>query len=143
MSRQIPIEEVTEPFPMRRRIPLSRRHPEIAQFWCYEKNCGFGPEDFSYGSTVKAWWYCVFDKQHLFQQAIQTRVRIELEATEYGHGCPYCASKKVSASNSLQTCAPQVAAQWHPSKNGALRPINVIAQSEQKAWWLCPHCKLS
>jgi len=125
---------------MRRRTPLSRSHPEIAQCWCYEKNCGFGPEDFSFGSNVKAWWYCVFDKQHVFQQIINARVDNQPNSP---HGCPYCASKKVSATNSLQFCAPAVAAQWHPSKNGKLRPDDVIAQSDQHAWWLCPACNLS
>jgi hypothetical protein len=137
------IEDVVEPFRMGQRTPLSESHYEIAQFWCHEKNCGFGPEDFSYGSGVRAWWYCVFDKEHVFQQPIKVRVRLERDSTVFGRGCPYCANIRISATNSLEVFAPAVAAQWHPSKNGKLRPTEVVAQSAQKAWWLCPTCELS
>jgi positive regulator of sigma E activity len=132
------IEDVIEPYPMRRRIPLSGYDSEVAQYWCYRKNCGFGPEDFSYGSNVEAWWYCVFDKQHVFQQAIGVRVQCQ---GSIAHGCPFCASKLLTAENSLQFCDPAVAAQWHPTKNGTLRPTEVMPLSNLKAWWLCPQCK--
>jgi hypothetical protein len=118
------IEDVTEPLPMRRRIPLSEYDSEVAQYWCYPKNCGFGPEDFSHGSRVKAWWYCVFYKHHVFQQEITDRVRWQRSTCR---GCPFCASKIVTEENSLQVCAPAVAAQWHPSKNGKLRPNEVTS----------------
>jgi DNA-directed RNA polymerase subunit RPC12/RpoP len=132
------IEDVTDPLPMRQRSPLSEYDSEVAQYWCYEKNCGFGPEDFSHGSNVKVWWYCVLYKHHVFQQAIKDRVRWHGSTA---HGCPFCASKIVTDENSLQFCAPAVAAQWHPSKNGTLRPSEVTSLSGLKAWWLCPECK--
>src|SRR5262249_388119 len=40
-------------------------------------------------------------------------------------GCPYCAGKKVSAENCLLTVNPEVAAEWHPTKNGSLTPADV------------------
>ena len=32
---------------------------------------------------------------------------------------------------------PEVAAQWHPEKNGALTPGDVTAFSGRKVWWIC------
>jgi len=32
---------------------------------------------------------------------------------------------------------PDVAAQWHPTKNGDLTPDQVIAGSTKKVWWTC------
>jgi len=32
---------------------------------------------------------------------------------------------------------PTVAAQWHPTRNGNLRPDQVSAGSNTKAWWRC------
>src|SRR5207245_1444040 len=32
---------------------------------------------------------------------------------------------------------PEVAAEWHPSKNGDLTPDQVVAGSHQKVWWKC------
>jgi hypothetical protein len=33
---------------------------------------------------------------------------------------------------------PEIAAQWHPTKNGALLPADVTAGSHKKVWWRCP-----
>ena len=55
------IEDVQEPFCGQHRksmVPLLDADPKVADQWCYEKNCGWGPEDFSQGSQVKAWWQC-------------------------------------------------------------------------------------
>jgi hypothetical protein len=38
----------------------------------------------------------------------------------------------------LSVTHPEVAAQWHPTKNGELTPANVVAGSHKKAWWKCP-----
>lgn len=39
-------------------MPLKNAYPEKAVECYYKKNCGFGPEDFSYGLKVIAWWRC-------------------------------------------------------------------------------------
>jgi hypothetical protein len=43
-----------------------------------------------------------------------------------------------TASRSLAIVSPQMAAQWHPSKNGVrLTPQNVAANSRLELWWQC------
>jgi len=42
-------------------------YPEAALLWDYKQNCGFGPEDFSYGSSVRAWFKCPVAKDHVFE----------------------------------------------------------------------------
>lgn len=42
--------------------------------------------------------------------------------------------------NSLQDVHPEIAAQWHPTKNGTLKPDKFKCGSDYKAWWLCPTC---
>lgn len=137
----IPIEDVLQPYPMKYRTPLCDSYPRVAEYWCYARNCGFGPEEFSAGSQVAPWWICVFDSQHVFQQRIASRVISERESTVYGHGCPFCAGKKVCSSNSLKALHPEVAIEWHPVKNGRLSPADALAGSAQKAWWLCSECR--
>ncbi len=63
------IEDVIEPAPIRSKS-FAYAFPEAARQWLYKKNCGFGPEDFSYGSEVKAWFKCPAAKDHVFQIAI-------------------------------------------------------------------------
>ena len=42
--------------------------------------------------------------------------------------------------DSLQTSYPELSAQWHPTKNGTLKPSVFKCGSDYKAWWLCPVC---
>lgn len=41
--------------------------------------------------------------------------------------------------NDLATRKPDLAAQWHPTKNGNLTPYDVAAGSDKKVWWLLPY----
>lgn len=129
------IENIKEPFCGRRiagTVPLVETHPELAKEWCYKNNCGFGPEDFSYGSRVKAWWVCSSCNRE-FKSKISKR-------TESQSGCPYCANRKVCSDNSLATLYPSIASEWHHEKNGALTPHSVASTSSKIFWWLCSIC---
>ena len=42
--------------------------------------------------------------------------------------------------NSLATKHPEIAKQWHPIKNGELKPFMFLCGSGYNAWWLCPVC---
>ena len=39
--------------------------------------------------------------------------------------------------NSLEVLAPDLAKEWHPTKNKALKPINVPYSSHYSVWWKC------
>lgn len=57
-------------------------------------------------------------------------------------GCPVCANKKVlKGFNDLETLAPEVAREWHPTLNKDLLPSQVLFESTKKVWWLgkCGH----
>src|SRR6185369_12534553 len=104
--RKIPIieiEEVQEPFcGCRRRnmVPLSDAEPEIADEWLYEKNAGWGPEDFSRASGVRCWWICAICMRD-YKAQICNRTSGQRSA------CPYCAGKRVCSDNSLADLAPE------------------------------------
>ena len=62
-----------------------------------------------------------------------------MDRTRGTNGCPYCGNKKVLAGfNDLASIEPEIAAEWHPTLNGALTPEMVTAGSNRKVWWLCP-----
>ena len=107
---------------------LATTHPEIAKEWHPTKNGDLNPTMVVAGSHQKVWWQC--DKGHEWQAAVAWRYR--------GDKCPYCVNKKVlSGYNDLATTHPEIAKEWHPTKNGTLEPTDVIAGSEKKVWWLC------
>lgn len=86
------------------------------------------PATVSYGSKRRVWWAC--KKGHRWQAAISDRIG--------GSGCPYCSGRLVQTGiNDLKTRYPDVAAQWHPTKNGDLRSDRVSGSSNRKVWWRC------
>ena len=38
--------------------------------------------------------------------------------------------------NDLATLYPELAKEWHPTKNGVLTPNNIACGSNKKVWWL-------
>ena len=108
---------------------LETKFPNIAKEWHPTKNENLHACDVKYGSHKKAWWLC--PEGHEYQQAVVQR-------TSRGQGCPICSSHKVlSEVNDLNTTHPEIAKEWHPTKNGKLKPSDVIAGSQRKVWWLC------
>lgn len=96
--------------------------------WDFRRNGKLTPRDVSFGSKVKAWWLC--EKGHSWQAEVKSRA--------YGVGCPFCTNRRVfPGENDLLTLHPDIAGQWHPSKNGEVTPSQVLAGSHKKVWWLC------
>lgn len=139
MPKQEKIEELTEAFPITGgRVSLAVSHSDIAYYWHPKKNCGFGPEDFSYGSEIQAWWICDKARDHVFQKSIKMRVRSAKTKT---NGCPFCRGIRLSPTNWL-AAYPELVAEFHPTKNGKLKPNGILATSVKKFHWRCSTCKL-
>lgn len=108
---------------------LATKFPEIAAEWNYEKNGGLTPQSFTCGSGSKVWWTC--QEGHSWPATIASRTRVKT-------GCPYCAGQKILVGfNDLATTRPDIAEQWHPTKNGNETPQMYTAGSNKKAWWVC------
>ena len=108
---------------------LSLRYTEIAAQWHPTKNGSLTPHDVSYGSSEPVrWWRC--KDGHEWETAVSTR-------TLQKQGCPYCSGRRVSDANRLSIHYPDVADEWHPTKNGSLTPHNVALGTSEEARWLC------
>ena len=46
----------------------------------------------------------------------------------------------ITTNNSLATKYPAIAKEWHPTKNGNLKPEYIDYSSHVKAWWVCSKC---
>ena len=44
---------------------------------------------------------------------------------------------KVTSEHNLAKLHPELAKEWHPTKNGDLKPTDVAPKSGQKVWWKC------
>lgn len=109
---------------------LATAYPEAAAQWHPTRNGSLTPRDVLPGAQRRVWWQC--ERGHEWQARISAR-------TYGGSGCPYCAGKRVAAGeNELASAYPELAAQWHPTRNGSLTPRQVTPYSNRKVWWVCP-----
>jgi Probable Zinc-ribbon domain len=108
---------------------LAYRYPELARQWHPTKNGGLTPQTV-YASSHKAiWWQCLTVIDHVWSANISDRLQNEKFL------CPFCSHQRLHPTNSLANFNPELAAQWHPTKNGSLTPDQVVAGSEKKVWW--------
>lgn len=110
------------------KISLLEKYPEIAKEWHPIKNGKLIPNEVTAGASKKAWWKC--KKGHDFEQQIRYHVMSQR--------CPICSGKKVSTETSLAILFPELACEWHPTKNGSLKPTDVRPGSGKRVWWQCP-----
>ncbi|MBS72613.1 MAG: methyltransferase-like protein [Thermoplasmata archaeon] len=104
--------------------------PELAAQWHPTKNGDLTPDRIAAGSNKKVWWKCSEGPDHEWEAVVSSRLA--------GRGCGFCAGKSVSVTNSLASINPELATQWHPTKNGDLTPDQIVAGSGKKVWWKCP-----
>jgi len=102
-------------------------NPKLAKQWHTKRNGQLTPKDVAPNSRMKVWWRC--GKGHEWEAATHSR--------NSGAGCPYCAGRKVCHENCLLTKRPDVAGDWHPTKNGELAPRDVTVNSNKTVWWKC------
>ena len=96
--------------------------------WNWEKNADISPSQLTIGSGQKVWWKC--SKGHEWQTNIYNR--------NNGKGCPYCSGRyAVKGENDLQTVNPDLAKEWNYERNKGLTPMDVLPNSNKKAWWKC------
>ena len=121
---------------MFRRSP-QKAFPEIAKEWDTGRN-GFPASAIGVGSRRMFWWRGSLG--HSYQIAVATRIRTK--------GCRICSAPghgervrlaKLSRSRTLAEARPDLAADWHVSKNGDLAPGRVSYASKLQVWWQCLH----
>lgn len=106
---------------------LQSRYPELAREWHPTRN-EITPQQVLPGSHKAVWWVC--KRGHEWKASVKSRV--------VGSGCPVCANRKILLNeNDLATEFPEIAAQWHPTKNGTCTAHDVTSGSRRKIWWIC------
>ncbi len=121
-----------------RRGLLKDEHPELVAQLHPTKNEHLDLDKLTSGSRKKAVWVC-HERQntppgcsHAHEWSASDRTG---SAKREGTGCPFCFGLLVCLCNSLAVKAPEVAAQWHPTRNGDKRPDQHGAYSQKIVWW--------
>jgi len=115
---------------------LAYLYPQLTKEWNYEKNASLEPIMLLPSTSLKVWWKC--SRGHEWKTHTYSRIK--------GIGCPQCYAEDrgrlftksvIKRRGSLATKYPEVAKQWHPTKNGDLTPYDVAPKSHMKVWWRC------
>ncbi len=110
---------------------LTITNPELINEWNYSKNTNIFPENVLSSNPKKVWWICS-KCGYEWQAKISNRAVL-------GRGCPCCSNRVIIVGvNDLATTHPEIAKEWHPTKNKDLTPQKVTYGSNKKVWWLCP-----
>ena len=108
---------------------LAARRPDLARAWHPVRNGELTPRDVTVASSRRVWWRCSNGPDHEWLGSIGNR--------NLGCGCPFCAGRRVSVTNSLAAREPKYARQWHPTRNGRLTPHDVTWGGSRRVWWRC------
>lgn len=102
--------------------------PALLEQWDTNRNAALTPDTVSCSSRTKVWWHC--SKGHQWQAAVCSRTG--------GSGkCPFCAGKRAwPGETDLATRYPELARRWS-SRNGNLKPNQVLPGSHAIVWWNC------
>ena len=109
---------------------LSETNPELREEWHPSKNDELLFDEVYQTTTRKAWWRCKNDPPHEWKASIRSRAISK-------NGCPYCSGRYVPFEKSIATLHPEIAAEWHPTKNEKLKPEHIAPQTNKRLWWQC------
>eukprot|EP00128_Syssomonas_multiformis_P008209 Colp12_sorted_trinity150504_noHs@11704 len=111
---------------------LLAKYPAVAAEWHPMKNGVLAPEGIAPQSGTQVWWQC--KEGHEWRAKVARR-------TGSKSGCPECSVERRKGvpigTQSLSAAHPDLAQQWHPTKNGALTPDAVSRAADRKVWWQC------
>lgn len=115
---------------------LAEKSPETAAEWHPHLNNSLTAWDVANGRNAKAWWRCSLCGKD-WEANINGRTRV------HSVGCPDCARNRSSLpkpGRSLADLHPDIAAEWHLTKNHPQLPADVNPGSKQRVWWQCSLC---
>jgi len=103
-------------------------YPDLLKVWDFERN-DIRPDEVTRESNKKVWWTC--PQGHSYEMTVHKKV-------SRNAGCPVCSGHKtVKGINDFATLYPELAKEWHPEKNGNLKPTDVSKKNGKKVWWQC------
>ncbi len=113
---------------------LAAKRPDLAAELHPTRNGELDPWTLAVNSARRLWWKCS-QCGHEWQRKLDRGDR---------RPCPRCVpSTRMPSTNpntSIAVLRPDLVAELHPTRNGALDPLTVSRRSSRKLWWRCPGC---
>ena len=101
------------------------QNPALAKEWHPTKNGALTPGDVTPYSREKVWWLYPYDDPKTGKH-FDFEWRASVAKRTKGSGCPYLSGRLAwPGFNDLESQNPELAKEWHPTKNGKLTPRDV------------------
>jgi hypothetical protein len=104
------------------KTPLSARRPDLAREWHPTKNGRLTLDQCAANSPQSVWWQCHQNPHHVWRASVKSRYSKRT-------GCRRCTLARRAYQDesfharTLSRKSPELAATWHPTKNGTLTLI--------------------
>ncbi|WP_413355402.1 zinc-ribbon domain-containing protein [Microbacterium sp. 1P06AB] len=106
---------------------LAATHPDVARLWHPTLNGNLTPEMVMAGTSGAFWWLC--PAGHVRVTTISARVN--------SSACAECSGRAVGPTTSLAAVRPELAAEFHPTKNGSTTASDIHSRAAREYWWQC------
>jgi hypothetical protein len=103
--------------------------------WDAAANAGADPALLGSRSSHRRFWRCPVAPDHRWEAGPYS---ITKSLQKGFTGCPCCAGRKLSVTNSFAARYPSGVALWHPTRNGDQLPDQVLGGTPDQVWWKCP-----
>ena len=110
-------------------MKISEEMEEILQLEWYTERNGNSFEEGKAKPDQRVWWRC--KEGHSWTAKMASRIVRKSK-------CPYCSGvKAIIGENDVATLYPELALEFHPTKNGDVKLENYKENSGKKVWWKC------
>lgn len=119
------------------------RFQKILRYWCSEIDKEYDLKTIKLNSKKVLTWKCKNNPEHKpYRKTVFEFYRMLKNGSE-SLGCPECLGKVISSSNSLEALKPDVASEWHPTKNKKKASEVGLSFKDKEIWWKCsnPECE--
>lgn len=107
---------------------------QMIRLWDWKRNAK-APWEARCRSTENVWLVCPGCGRS-FERTPKT-FRKGMKGKKKQCECPYCSGKTIiPGETDLCSTHPELVKEWHPTKNGDLRPEMFTAHSHRKVWWM-------
>ncbi len=111
---------------------IASKHPELLDFWDYQKNGTIKPSAISFKSNKEFFWKC--KNGHSYKQSVKAKVS--------NSGCPICTNHRIQKRyNDFETWCKnnnkiKLLDEWDYDRNTFL-PSDIMMGTEINVWWKC------
>ena len=114
-------------------------NPEWKLYCDYEKNKEENIDVFSLSrfSHIKVYWKCKNCGTKFSKIVSNVKEEILCNSCSLKKGISKKYLSRIDKEGSLAVKYPEIAKEWHPTKNGNLKPEMLTYASNKKVWWQC------